>query len=263
LQKRSGDILSAEHIGQEELRWRGGDVGSGGETLNADQPLNGSTCIIGFDSAWTDSDKAPGAVCAIVIATDGSVGFKPPHHATFDQALAFIDAERGACSTCLVALDQPTIVPNETGSRPVDRVAGSLISFIGGGVQPANRSKKDMFGDGAPIWRFLKRLGATENPELSRTADSGLFVVEVFPALALRASRPASAGAWRLPNTIPPTEGSFDKTTGSPLSTPFARYAHAVPIAGITDWAETIRLDSSISDRAKGIRTGSTPFCVR
>jgi predicted RNase H-like nuclease len=86
----------------------------------------GGTCIIGFDSAWTDNIKAQGAVCALVIASDGTVSFQPPRHATFDQALAFIEAEGRACDTCLVALDQPTIVPNETGSRPVDKVAAAL-----------------------------------------------------------------------------------------------------------------------------------------
>jgi|GEM_PF-5211490 len=75
----------------------------------------GTTCIIGFDSAWTD--KARGAVCSLLIAKDGAVSFKPPRHAFFDEALAFIKAERSTCDTCLVALDQPTIVRNATGAR--------------------------------------------------------------------------------------------------------------------------------------------------
>src|SRR5690606_31040410 len=83
------------------------------------------------------------------------------------------------------ALDQPTIVPNLTGSRPVDKVAASLISWIGGGVQPANRSKKGMFDDTAPVWTFKGALNPIENPEGARTATNGLFIAEVFPALAL------------------------------------------------------------------------------
>jgi hypothetical protein len=74
----------------------------------------------------------------------------------------------------VVALDQPTIVPNVSGSRPVDKVAGSLVSWIGGGVQPANRSKAGMFDDAAPIWRFLEHLSAIENPPAARDAIAGL-----------------------------------------------------------------------------------------
>ena len=111
-------------------------------TIDSEKPRIRNTCIVGFDSAWADQARAPGAICAISIGVDGAIMFRPPVLASFNQALAFIEAERMAHSTCLVALDQPTIVPNSTGCRPVDRVVASLISFIGGGVQPANRSKK-------------------------------------------------------------------------------------------------------------------------
>ena len=122
--------------------------------------MSGTTVIIGLDSAW--ADKASGAVCALVMDADGTVGFKPSEVVSFDQALAFIEAESSLCNTCLIAVDQPTIVPNETGCRPVDRVAASVISFIGGGVQPANRSRRGIFDDDAPFWRFKARLGAKE-----------------------------------------------------------------------------------------------------
>ena len=42
-----------------------------------------------------------------------------------------------------------------------------------------------MFCDAAPIWRFLEELGAVENPEQARISASGLYLMEVFPALAL------------------------------------------------------------------------------
>jgi predicted RNase H-like nuclease len=66
--------------------------------------------------------------------SNGTVGFKPSEVVSFDEALAFIEAECRPGNTCLVAVDQPTIVPNRTGCRPVDRVAASVISFIGGAV---------------------------------------------------------------------------------------------------------------------------------
>ncbi|MEC8196240.1 MAG: DUF429 domain-containing protein [Pseudomonadota bacterium] len=69
--------------------------------------------------------------------------------------------------------------------RPVERVAASLVNSLKGGVQPANRRKASMFGSNAPIWSFLHRLDARENPFAARSSSDGLFVMEVFPALSL------------------------------------------------------------------------------
>jgi predicted RNase H-like nuclease len=205
----------------------------------------GTTCIIGFDSAWTDNIKAPGAVCSLVIAKDGTVNFKPPRLASFDQAFEFIEAERRACDICLVALDQPTIVPNATGSRPVDRVAASVISFIGGGVQPANRSKKNMFDDGAPIWRFLTRLSAKEDPELSRTAESGLFIIEVFPALALPALEAKFNGRHKAPKYNPANRKKFRRSDWFDVIETVARYAGDVGIKEVQAWAQEMKRETT------------------
>lgn len=141
--------------------------------------------LIGFDSAWTDNNKAPGAICALTFDDSRPIAFHPPRLSTFDEALAFIDMVKSEEGATLIALDQPTIVPNFTSMRPVEKVAASLISWLGGGVQPSNRGKVGMFCDASPIWAFLSNLGATEDPELARTATYGTHVMEVFPALAL------------------------------------------------------------------------------
>ena len=140
--------------------------------------------LVGFDSAWADHPKIPGALCAVHVGDGRIHGFTVPRLVGFDAAADLINAwaRNGAV---LVALDQPTIVPNLIGARPVDRVAGSLIAWLGGGVQPAYRGKTTMFGDDAPIWRFFDRIGACHDPDSARTAGSGCHVLEVFPALAL------------------------------------------------------------------------------
>ena len=73
----------------------------------------------------------------------------------------------------LVALDQPTIVPNAAGARPVERLAASLMGWLGGGVQPANTGRTGLFCPAAPIWRFLAALGATHDPERAATQRPG------------------------------------------------------------------------------------------
>jgi predicted RNase H-like nuclease len=170
-----------------------------------------TTSIIGFDSAWTDKPTAPGAICTIRLQHGGAAVFYEPQMASFARALEIIAVEREHSDLCLVALDQPTIVPNLTSLRPVDRVAASLVSWIGGGVQPANRSKKGMFDDEAPIWRFLSALGAIEDPELARVAPSGLFVMEVFPALALPMMNALFCGRLAGPRYNPERRKTFQR----------------------------------------------------
>jgi len=150
--------------------------------------------FVGFDSAWTNNPQSPGAVCAVTLADGTAVDFHCPRLASFDQALAFVQELRSRSEFMLVAIDQPTIVPNMTGMRPVERVAASLVSWLGGGVQPASRGRLGMFCDASPIWKFLNALGATENPELARAATEGQYLMEVFPALALASLVPECCG---------------------------------------------------------------------
>jgi predicted RNase H-like nuclease len=140
--------------------------------------------LIGFDSAWADKRTAPGAICSLRFNGSGLGDFRPPELTGFDGALDYIQSLRRPDMPTLVALDQPTLVPNETGMRPVEKAVASLISWMGGGVQPANRGLR-LFREDAPIHGFLKKLGAIEDPEAARTAKRGLHLMEVFPALAL------------------------------------------------------------------------------
>jgi predicted RNase H-like nuclease len=150
--------------------------------------------FVGFDSAWADSIKAPGALCAVTVADGAPVRFHSPRLASFDQALDFIQEIGFDSKFLLIALDQPTVVPNMASMRPVERVAASLVSWLGGGVQPANRKPLGMFCDAAPIWKFLKTLDAIQDPEQARVAAEGRYLIEVFPSLALASIAPESFG---------------------------------------------------------------------
>lgn len=145
--------------------------------------------FVGFDSAWTG--KSPGGIVYATFEQDRLHCLPDPELVCFDKAAQIIKRLRNECQYVLVAIDQPTLVPNCTGMRPVERVAASLISRLRSGVQPANRGKREMFGPDAPIWKFLECIGARENPPSARTAKEGLHLMEVFPALALPALEPA------------------------------------------------------------------------
>lgn len=192
--------------------------------------------IIGFDSAWTDKPKAPGAVCIIRKNNDGKFSYVEPILASFAQAFDTIANEKKISALCLVAIDQPTIVPNLKSLRPVDRVAGSLISWIGGGVQPANRSKLGMFDDEAPIWRFKEALNAIEDPEAAKHAVSGLYLMEVFPALALAGLNSAFCDRLKGPRYNPDRRKTFQLTHWHEVIETIRHYGSHAAIEQIDDW---------------------------
>ena len=135
-------------------------------------------------------------------------------------------------------------MPNTTSLRPVDRVAGSLISWMGGGVQPANRSKQGMFDDDAPIWTFKNALGATEDPELARQSEAGLFIVEVFPALALAGINAAYCNRLAGPRYNPARRKTFNLSHWANVVETVDAFGSAANVAGLRDWCRSqIRLD--------------------
>lgn len=185
----------------------------------------GREAFVGFDSAW--AGNAPGGIASASFSIDGLVETRLPEPASFDHAAAIVEELESSHDYVLLAIDQPTVVPNQTGSRPVERVAASLISRLGGGVQPANQgktksgrtmpSKVEMFGPEAPIWRFLRRLNAVQNPPRARTATSGRHLVEVFPALALPALEPAILERKRAARYNPANRRRFSLPDWRPL----------------------------------------------
>lgn len=170
---------------------------------------NNKIVIVGFDAAWSRNNK--GAICAARFVDGQCVEAHAPELVGYDEALRFIERVQAPGAATLVALDQPTKVPNLSGGRPVERVAASVISYIGGGVQPANRSKRDLFGDDAPVWQFLNALRAAERPEEARTATSGRYLIEVFPALALPGMDSRFFGSKAAPKYNPTTKNFKEK----------------------------------------------------
>jgi len=196
-----------------------------------------STVIFGFDSAWTDAPKAPGAICALAFDEQGHVALHEPRLVSFAEALVFIDSLRRGFALSLVALDQPTIVPNAGGSRPVDKVAASLVSFVGGGVQPANRSKIGMFCDNAPIWPFVSALNANMDPVAARTARTGHFLIEVFPALALPSLNHAFSERLQAPKYNPQNRSKFRISDWLSVSRVVQAAAEDYGLGSLAHWA--------------------------
>ena len=93
--------------------------------------------FVGFDSAW--GGKQPGGIVSVSFDNGELDSWSRPEPASFECAARIIEKLRDKHNYVLVALDQPTLVPNEKGMRPVEKVASSLICKLGSGVQPASR----------------------------------------------------------------------------------------------------------------------------
>ena len=128
--------------------------------------------FVGFDSAW--AGHTHGAIAYAVFQDKTLEEEGLPQLSDFSDAANIIKKLQKDCVDVLVAIDQPIIVPNEWGTRPVDSVAKSFMGQFRSAAQHANRSepkiKEAMFGDDAPVWRFVGRIGDSEY--LGKTTNS-------------------------------------------------------------------------------------------
>jgi predicted RNase H-like nuclease len=201
--------------------------------------------LVGFDSAWTDNEKAPGAICAVRQVGSEIQSVREPRLVNFNAALAFIRSVYDPDGVTIIGFDQPTIVPNDTGCRPVERAVGSLVSWLGGGVQPANRGRARMFDKSAPVWKFLDKLKAIEHPERARTEKVGLFILEVFPALALASMNPKFFGRLAGPRYNPNRRRTFSMESWVAVAETACSVARRLNYEPVADWCSDLKLLNS------------------
>jgi predicted RNase H-like nuclease len=94
------------------------------------------------------------------------LGDGAPLDADFDKAKTQITTwrEEHHPAATVVMLDQPTIVANSIGQRPVENLTASPVGRRYGGVQPSSTGRRDMFGRDAPLWSFLAAFGGPADP---------------------------------------------------------------------------------------------------
>jgi predicted RNase H-like nuclease len=184
-----------------------------------------TTLLVGFDSAWTPTKI--GAIVGALIHNDGRITeLGPPHPAQFEDAAGVIRGWQTAhsASSTLVLLDQPTIVVNDVGQRPVEHIVCPCVSRRRGGMQPANRGRTDMFGPTAPLWAFLAGFGGAADPF---GPPQSIRVLETYPVLAIIALGWTLADQERPGGRLPKYNPERHKTFG------------------ISDWAHVCRTTSA------------------
>lgn len=202
-----------------------------------------STLLVGFDSAWTPRNS--GAIVAAIQHEDGSFrDLGHPQIANFRQAEEAIQAWRGkqSPSSTVILLDQPTIVANSAGQRPVENIVSSCVSLRHGGMQPANIARADMFGRGAPVWEFLAQFGGPADPLISVPCD--VAVLETYPVLSMIALgwlREDSRITGRLPKYNPGRRKTFSIDDWRYVASMAAAAFRDRGLAGIAGWIDEAR----------------------
>lgn len=192
----------------------------------------------GFDSAW--SGKNRGAI-AHVSLTDGALALVPPRPASFAEAFESIKAQGCDAELHVIGIDQPLIVANQSGRRPVERILSPLIGRLKSGMLSTNCGKTDMFGPAAPIWPFLRTLGADVNWRRSVGASRGCFVIEVYPAPALAGLFPEFLAHGRLPRYNPRNRPKFLLSDWQRVCYLIGEECQRWGIAGAADWRREMK----------------------
>ena len=162
--------------------------------------------FVGFDSAW--GGHRAGAIAWAIFQDEVPENTPPPSLVGFADAAEIIEDLQRECDDVLVAIDQPIIVPNDLGERPVDTVADAFMQQLNSTALKANRTEPQvniyLHGDEGPVWKFMRKIGPCEyfgrpdchdmrtfvDFEAAQIPSRNTRVIEVYPALALAGLNP-------------------------------------------------------------------------
>ena len=139
----------------------------------------------GFDSAWSPLNS--GAICDLLLEDDSLRLVGDPIPASWGAAV--VRAEREDKADLQVwSIDQPLVVHNKDGCRPVERrLASALMADFGCGAHSSNLGLP-AWAEDAPIWSFIRALeskGYQHNPMAIPGAKAGQFYIECYPHPAI------------------------------------------------------------------------------
>jgi predicted RNase H-like nuclease len=193
--------------------------------------------LVGFDSAWTPGKR--GSLVGAVMGLNGAIQeLEAPAPANFAEGTKTIQRWQRdhAPSRTLILLDQPIVIPNSRGQRPVEHLVASPVGRRYGGVQPANTSRMDMFGVDAPLWPFLATFGGAADPLQPLTSTHVLETYPILTMIALGWTLPDQRATGRLPKYNPGRKASFQLDDWSHVCRAAANLASAQGFPELASW---------------------------
>jgi predicted RNase H-like nuclease len=158
------------------------------------------TRYVGIDLAWGRKNTTAAVVLEGVAEREGvGVAFVGAADAlTDDDAILEFVARWDAGGGLLVAIDAPTLVPNQTGRRPCEGEVARRYRKYEAGPHPANRNLlagPDGAVRGEALVAALAARGIAHTPYLDALPDPPRAVFEVFP-------HPCHVGLFALDRTL-------------------------------------------------------------
>ncbi|MEM9007327.1 MAG: DUF429 domain-containing protein [Cyanobacteria bacterium P01_F01_bin.86] len=146
--------------------------------------------FLGIDLGW---QSGPSGLCCLDLLEGSLVLRALDRKATLDEVLVWVDEMAPESEPAIIAVDAPTLIPNETGMRIPDRLAHKYFGKYHAGCYPANL--------GRPFAERLVRFGLdleSRGFQHAPTMDAqrpGRYQIEVFP-------HPATIQLFNLPQIL-------------------------------------------------------------
>lgn len=164
--------------------------------------------FVGIDLGW----QSGGSGVCLLQAECAGLRLLSFHHCDSRAAvLALLDQLLGPTAPALIAVDAPTLIPNETGMRECDRLAHRYFGKYDAGCYPANRGRP--FATALLDFGLaLEARGFYHAPQIV-PQQPGRYQIELFP-------HPATIHLFRLAKILKYKKGAHCRAPTSPCTTP-------------------------------------------
>ncbi len=153
--------------------------------------------FLGIDLGW---QTGASGLCCLDLTPQGVALGEFCCLSSHAQVLDWVEAQVGIDQPALVAVDAPTLIPNETGMRLPDRLAHRYFGRYDAGCYPANRGRPFAAG----LIQFSQALEAQgfRHAPILEPQQPGRYQIELFP-------HPATIHLFRLPRILKYKKGSL------------------------------------------------------
>jgi predicted RNase H-like nuclease len=132
--------------------------------------------FLGVDLGW---QSGPTGLCCLQLEGESLRLIALDRLQPIDDILAWVAHWAAGSTSAVVAVDAPTLIPNETGMRLPDRLAHKYFGRYDAGCYPANRGRP--FAEKLIAFGLALEAQGFQHRPHSEPRPQGRFQMEVFP----------------------------------------------------------------------------------